>query len=70
MKQAPLLGKLLKGAWQAEQPVLGEVAQALQGEEHIVQTPLDRVYPVAHPPQKLLLEHVKQLATLHVKQLA
>lgn len=51
-------------------PVLGATAQALQGEEHIVQTPLDIVYPVAQAPQKLLAEQVKQLATLQVKQLA
>jgi len=70
IKQAPLLGTLLNGDKQAVQPVFGEVAQALQGEEHIVQVPLDNVYPVAQLPQKLLLEQVKQLPTLQVKQLA
>ena len=70
IKHNPLLGRLLKGGKQAVHPVLGATAQALQGEEHIVQTPLDIVYPVAQAPQKLLAEQVKQLATLQVKQLA
>ena len=70
MKHAPLLGKELKGGRQAEHPVLGVAAQVLQGEEHMLQAPLEGLYPVAQVPQKLLLEQVKQLATLHVKQLA
>lgn len=68
MKQVPLLiGVGLNGDWQEAQVLLElQVAQGDRQREH---EPLLRRYPVAHWPQTLLVEHMRQLGTLQLMQL-